>query len=419
MTGAEPRIVVVGGGFGGLEAAFYLRMRLGDRARISLISAKDHFLFRPNTIYVPFGLDPESLKIRLDRPTVRKAISFMHAPVHDVDPVNKTVAAGDSIFPYDFLVLATGAGVQPTEIPGLREHAQTVWTAEDMLRLRGAFAALRDDARGGRHRNVVFLVPPANKWAWPLYELVFMLHSWLRRDAPSSAVRIIWTTFEAGYLEALGPRLHQLIAGEFGRRGITGLTQHVVDHIEPNEVVYRNGWRQPFDLLVSFPPHVSAMPFPGLPMDNRRFVQTVAATRQIVGFPETYAVGDVGDFPIKQGALACLQADAAAEHLSAQILGGIPDFAFDPVSMGVMEQFDGATFVQVPLQTTGLPQRPIEIRAKEHNRHRFGSGPAWRWGKKFLGVYVPWRFGTGEPFYTGVLWKGLETGFKVISRRAE
>jgi sulfide:quinone oxidoreductase len=189
-----------------------------------------------------------------------------------------------------------------------------------------------------------------------------------------------------------------------------------VDHIEPAEVVYRNGRHLPYDLLISFPPYAAAMPLPGFPVDSRGFLQTISDSRQVVGFPEVYAVGDAGDFPVKQGTLACLQADAAAEHLSAQILGGAPAFAFDPVTMGVMEQFDKATFAQVPLRATGLPQRPIEVRTEENGRYRVGS--SWRLSKKLLGVYVPWRFGAGEPFFAGMPWKGMDAALKVMSRRA-
>jgi NADH dehydrogenase FAD-containing subunit len=49
MNGNRPNILVLGGGFGGLEAAFYLRMKLEDRADITLVSDRDYFLFKPNT----------------------------------------------------------------------------------------------------------------------------------------------------------------------------------------------------------------------------------------------------------------------------------------------------------------------------------------------------------------------------------
>ena len=64
----------------GLAARFgllYLRMKLRDRARITLVSDQDHFLFKPNTIYIPFGLPVDKLTIPLQRPTHRRHIDFV------------------------------------------------------------------------------------------------------------------------------------------------------------------------------------------------------------------------------------------------------------------------------------------------------------------------------------------------------
>ncbi len=80
---ARPKVLVLGGGFGGLEAAFYLRWRLGERVDLTLVSDRDHFLFKPDTIYIPFGVDPERLTIPLARPTRRKGIAFVHARAGD------------------------------------------------------------------------------------------------------------------------------------------------------------------------------------------------------------------------------------------------------------------------------------------------------------------------------------------------
>ncbi len=92
-NGAKPRIVVLGGGFAGLESSFYLRMRLKDRADITLVSDQDHFLFKPNTIYIPFGLDPEKLKIPLEQPTRRKDIRLVQAHARGIDADTKAVHA--------------------------------------------------------------------------------------------------------------------------------------------------------------------------------------------------------------------------------------------------------------------------------------------------------------------------------------
>ncbi len=52
--------------------------------------------------------------------------------------------------------------MRPEEIPGLAEHAETIWTPEAMLNLRAAFARLLADARQGTRRQVLFLVPPTS-----------------------------------------------------------------------------------------------------------------------------------------------------------------------------------------------------------------------------------------------------------------
>ena len=416
QNGARARVLVAGGGFGGLEAAFYLRMRLGDNADITLVSDKDYFLFKPNTIYIPFGLDPERLKVGLERPTRRKSISFVEDRVREVDPDNKRAATDGHSLSYDYLVLATGADMRPVEIEGLAEHAETVWTPRQMLKLRLALYELLEDAREGRHRRVLFLVAPNNKCAGPLYELILMLDTWLRRKEARENVDLAFSTYEQSYVQAFGPRLHGIVAGEFDRRDIAGHTARVATKVEPEAVRYASGESQPYDLLVAFSPYAAEVEYPRLPGDDRGFVSADLSSRQVVGYPDIYVAGDAGDFPVKQAFLAFLQADAAAEHISARILGEEePAAGFEPLSMCVMEQFDKATFAQVPLRLTGVEERPVEVDPAAPGDYRVGSYPAWRLGKKALGYYLPFRFALGNPFHAGAPWKVMEAGLKAMS----
>jgi sulfide:quinone oxidoreductase len=262
---------------------------------------------------------------------------------------------------------------------------------------------------------VLFLVPPNNKCSGPLYEVVQMLDTWLRRAGAREGVELTWSTYEGGYIQAFGPRLHETVTREFARRGIAGFPGYAVDRVEAGRVHYRNGAALPYDLLVSFPPYVAATPFPGLPADERGFLRTDPATRQVVGHPEVYAAGDAGDFPVKQAFLAFLQADAVAEHLAARVAGTPPPAGFEPTSMCVMEQFDTATFAQVPLRLTGVPERPIEVDPRQRSRYLLGTSPLWRAGKWLLGVYLPWRFRNGEPFHAGLPWRGMDLGLRVMA----
>jgi NADH dehydrogenase FAD-containing subunit len=412
----RPRIAILGAGFAGLESAFLLRMRLRDRADLTIVSERESFTFRPNSIYVPFGADPNDLVVDLQKPFHRRRIDYVQGAVTGVDPTAHEVKLEDApTVGYDKLVIATGADMRPDEIPGLAENAATIWTPESMLGVRERFQRIRDDAKAGRRNHVLFLIPPNNKCAGPLYEIVMMFETWLRREGVREHVEITWSTFEHTYIQAFGPRLHEVVSAEFAERGIDGHTGEVATEITSDEVRYADGGTRSFDQLVAFPPYVSSVSYEALPSDDRGFIRTEMTTRQVVGEPDIYAPGDAGDFPVKQAFLAFLQADTVAEHIAAET--GTHDFEnpFDPVSMCIMEMFDKATFAQVPLALTGDPSQPVTVRPDADGDYKVGTGSTWRLGKKMLGATVPMRFHAGEPFHAGLGWQMMEVGLKGMS----
>ena len=412
----RPRITILGAGFAGLETAFLLRMRLRDRADLTLVSERESFTFRPNTIYVPFGGDPDDLVVDLAKPFHRRHVNFVEGTVTGVEPYAHAVKLDDGrAIDYDKLVIATGADMRPDEIPGLAEHAATIWTPQSMLGVRERFERVRDAAKEGGRSRVLFLIPPNNKCAGPLYEIVMMFETWLRREGVREQVDITWSTFEQTYIQAFGPRLHEVVSAEFAERGIDGHTGESVTEVTPAEARYTGGSAREFDELIAFPPYVSAVTYEGLPSDDRGFIQTKMTTRQVADNPDIYAPGDAGDFPVKQAFLAFLQADTVAEHIAAE--AGAHEFEkpFDPVSMCIMEMFDKATFAQVPLELTGDPSKPVTVRADADGDYKVGTGVTWRLGKKMLGATVPMRFHAGEPFHAGLAWQMMEVGLKGMS----
>lgn len=413
---ANPKIVIVGGGFAGLEAAYLMRMRLPEGADIALVSDSDRFLFKPNTIYIPFGADPESLFIPIGDALAKRHISFFRERVVSVDPERKhlSLATGTNL-PYDFLVLATGADMRSDEIDGLGEHAETIWTPKEMSHLGTRLHELRSKAKSGARQSVLFLVPPNNKCSGPLYEMVFMLETWLRREGVRDNVDISYSTVESSFIQAFGPRLHEVVVDEFAQRGIRGYLAETSTKVEAHSVSFANGTVRDFDLLISAPPYVAAVDYPSLPTDARGFLRTELETRQVEGFPDIYAPGDGGDFPVKQAFLAFLQADAVADHIFSRVSSRAFRAPFDPVSMCVMEMFDKATFAQVPLRLTGDMDRPVEVRPDADGDYKVGVSPLWRLGKKLLGVYLPMRFRAGEPFHAGTAWQLMDVGLKGMS----
>lgn len=413
---AKPQVLILGGGFAALESAFLLRMRLHDSVDIRLVSDSEHFVFRPNSIYVPFGAEPASLLVGLEKPLRRRRIDFVEGSAAEVDADARLVTLGDGQrLRYDKLIVATGADTNAGEIPGLQDHAATIWTPGSMLEVRRHFQHARDAARRGERQRVLFLVPPNNKCSGPLYEIVFMLETWLRREHARDHVDIAWSTYEHGFIQAFGPRLDTLVTEEFAARRIEGHRQEVVVEVLPGQVRYADGSTREFDHLIAFPPYVSAVHFAGLPSDERGFVQTELETRLVAGHDDIYAPGDAGDFPIKQAFLAFLQADAVADHIAADVTGAQFHNPFDSVSMCIMEMFDKATFAQVPVELTGDPALPVRVRPDADGDYKVGTSPAWRLGKKMLGFSVPMRFAAGEPFHAGKAWQGMEIGIKAMS----
>ena len=252
---ARPRVAIVGGGFAGLETAFTLRQRLGDQVDLTLISDHTQFLFKPNTIYLPFGYDERRLHIPIARPAARRLVQFHHGVVTGMQQDRVELKDGARV-PYDFLVLGTGAAMRPTEVPGLAEHAETIWTPEAMHRSGTGSASSRSAAARGEHRRVLFLVPPGNKCAGPLYEIVFMLDTWLRRHGIRNRVTLTWTTYESSYIQAFGPRLHEVVRTEFARTaGSRAIPARWSARCPPTRCCTTTATRGvPYDLLVAFPP---------------------------------------------------------------------------------------------------------------------------------------------------------------------
>jgi NADH dehydrogenase FAD-containing subunit len=408
-------IVIAGGGFAGLESAFLLRTKLRDRARITLVSDRSDFLFKPNTIYIPFGGELEPLLIPLSGPARKRDIDLVEGTVSGVDADERQLHVDGRKLNYDFLVIATGAAMAPDEIAGLQAHAEAIWTPEEMATLGRKLEMATAHAGRGERQRILFTVAPGNKCSGPLYELVLMTDTDLRRQHVRDQFELTWATYEQTFIQAFGPKLHDVVRSEFAERGITGHTGWVLDHVDRQTAHYANGRSIESDLIVAFPPYVAAVRYDGLPQDERGFLRTESGSRRVIGHERVYAPGDAGDFPVKQAFLAFLQADAAADAIASEIGAERAPKPFDPVSMCVMEELDTATFAQVPLELTGNPAHPVAVRPDANGAYRVGVSPLWRLGKKLLGVYLPFRFRAGQPFHAGIPWRAMELGLRGMS----
>jgi sulfide:quinone oxidoreductase len=166
-----------------------------------------------------------------------------------------------------------------------------------MADLGRRFEALRQRATAGEEQELLFAVPENNKCSGPLYEIVFMLETWLRRNKLRDRVQITYSTYEHSFIQAFGPRLHDVVVAEFAERGIEGHTGEVLEEVVEGEARFAGGVSRRFDELISFPPYVAACRYEALPSDDRGFLRTELATRQVEGHAEIYAPGDPATSP--------------------------------------------------------------------------------------------------------------------------
>jgi NADH dehydrogenase FAD-containing subunit len=258
-----------------------------------------------------------------------------------------------SRLPYDYLVIATGAAACPQEVPGLAEHANLLWSADHMRELRATVDRIVRAGRDGVITQVLFLAPPNAGFTAPLYECALMLETFLRRARARGPVRLILATSESAYVQALGTKLHGVMADEFELRGIEGLTEHRVEEVTAREVRFRNRQTITYDELIALPPARAAVCYDGLPMDGRGFLEVAPDNRAVSGFDGIFAPGDAGDFPLKQAYLAFLQAHAVAEAIAGALSGEGPREGFDPwITAAAPPMRSGSTAAGPPAPTS-------------------------------------------------------------------
>ncbi|WP_194201933.1 NAD(P)/FAD-dependent oxidoreductase [Glycomyces albidus] len=409
----KPRVVVVGGGLAGMETLFALRRRLSDRVDLTLVADRDEFEFRPATVYVPFGGAEDDLTIPVAAPAERQGIAVERGAVAWVETDPKRLALADGrTLDYDYLVLATGAAMRPERVPGLAEHAHLVGALNQMRELGRTLRRVREAAVDGSPQHVLFLVPPDSQCPGPVYELAFMLETWLRRSRVRDRVCLTFATSEERYLESFGTGLHPVIEAEFTERGIISHVRSAVERVEPHRARFADGTAHTFDALVSTAPQAASVDYEGLPQDRNGFLLTEPDTRRVRCTDAVYAPGDAGDFPVKLGYLSLLQADAVADDIAARIdPAAVTDpRRFDPVGLYVLEMLDDAVFAQTPLTLTGEPA------ARAGSGHRIGVSPIWHLGKKTLGTYLPQQFRAGHPVHGGLAQDAVSLGLKGLTR---
>src|SRR5579862_6707956 len=133
------RVVVVGAGFGGLEAAADLdRMFRGDReTEILLISDQNYLLFTPLLPQIASSYtDPRHIVQAVREIRGKRAFRFRREAVRSVDAANRHLLLEKESLAYDALILAPGSRTEYFNIPGARENTWDYKSLQNAVELR-------------------------------------------------------------------------------------------------------------------------------------------------------------------------------------------------------------------------------------------------------------------------------------------
>ncbi len=353
-------IVILGGGAGGTMTANRLRRRFGrDEAVIHVVDRDDRHVYQPGLLFVPFGLARAAAIVRPRRKQLADGIVFHENRVESVWTEHDAVILDDAtVLPYDVLVVATGARLQPEETPGLggpgwNENVFTFYEEQSADALRGALERFT----GGR--LVVNLVDMPIKCPVAPLEFAFLADWFFRERGIRDRVELVYSTpLDDAFTKPIASRELGGLLAEKGIELVTEFNAAEVDGVG-GELTSFDGRALPFDLLVTVPLHGGAAYVERSAGfgDALGFVPTDKHTLQSPTHENVFALGDATDLPIsKAGSATHFEAEVLAGNVERFLAGRELDARYDGhVNCFVETGFRKALLIDFNYDTEPLP----------------------------------------------------------------
>jgi len=306
-VGSRPRVVIVGGGFGGLAAA---RALAAAPVRVTLVDRRNHHLFQPLLYQVATAaLNPADIAAPIRKVLRRQenAEVFL-AEASGVDLARRRLLLSDGELDYDFLVLATGATHSyfghdewETLAPGLK-------SVEDALEIRrrvlSAFerAERETDAQEQRAWTTFVVVgagPTGVELAGALAEIARRTLARDFRHVDTRRARVVLMEAAPRVLPSYPEDLSRMARDQLAALGVEVRTRTAVTGIGPDAV--EAGGERIGARTVLWGAGVSASPLAttlAAPLDRAGRV-LVQPDLSVPGHPEVFVIGD----------LACVRTD--------------------------------------------------------------------------------------------------------------
>jgi NADH:ubiquinone reductase (H+-translocating) len=347
------RVVIVGGGFGGLQAALHLRRADVD---VTLVDRRNFHLFQPLAYQVATGaLNPGEICYPLraifsGQENVRVILGEVTGFDLAARELPVRTAVGEERLPYDTLIVGGGSKYNYFGHPEWQDVASELKTLEGALHIRSRIlrsleAAEVEEDPGERAALLTFAVVGAGPTGVEMAGQIAEIARDTRRDfrvADTAKARVL--LIEAGdrVLASFPPRLSRRAFRSLESLGVTPLVDHLVTDLDDGGVVVKAGDQEeriPAKTII-WAAGVLAAQIAG-DLAAAAGAKTDAAGRIVVepdltleGHPEVIAIGDMvkvrSEPPYPGVAPVAMQMGRYAARLVRARLGGerVPDFAY-------------------------------------------------------------------------------------------
>src|SRR3989304_8416542 len=140
------RVMILGGGFGGLAAANRLREKLDPQDEVILVDRRSHFSFGFRKTWALVGLGSMEVGQRPLAGLARQGLRCIQGTVTRIDPHTRSVEVNGRSMPADALVVALGTTLASERVPGFNDHALNVYDPQAVRRNAAALVGFS----GGR-----------------------------------------------------------------------------------------------------------------------------------------------------------------------------------------------------------------------------------------------------------------------------
>jgi len=347
------KVLVLGGGFAGVEVAIYLRK--SKDLEVTLVSDRDYFYIYPTSIWIPTGdTTKEKISVPLEQLAQKYGFDVMVDAVTKLEAKEKkvTLQSGKVLDDYDSIVVALGQdkiqlkGMEHTlSICGKPEEAVTLKERLDVLIEKGSGKIAMGFGGNPKDTSAVR--------GGPAFEVLFNVHNMLKKKGLRDKFELIFFAPMAKPGQKMGDKALVMMDKMFGMTNISKKVGSKITSFDEKGINFEDGEKIESDLtmFISAGKGHGVLEASDLPLSEAGFVVT-NEYNEIEGFDDVYAIGDSAslmgpEWRAKQGHVAEVMAKNVAKNIFNRSQGILSRESYlDHLNiLCVMDTGDGAAFV--------------------------------------------------------------------------